>query len=152
MCCQKVLCASAATACCPTASANNCCPWRAHCSPNRDANRCLSRRCPIALRGTAPAAERPCASSSASPLQNSTSQPSIPHEHRRQHAPTACSLHVSAAVCASRSEQLHGYAQSHPEVATCKSGRPQLNVVHRQRRKTRSTESLTGSPDPIQYP
>src|SRR5579863_4076799 len=29
---------------------------------------------------------------------------STPHEQRRQHAPTACSLHVPAAVCASRSE------------------------------------------------
>src|ERR1700719_904922 len=106
--CQKASCASAATACYPTASANNCSPWLAHGSPHRVANRCLFRHCLIALRGTVPVAEKPCASSSASPPQNSISQASIPHEYRRQHAPTACSLHVSTAVCAQRSEQLHG--------------------------------------------
>src|ERR1035441_9452493 len=100
--CQKASCASAAMACSPTASANNCCPWHAHCSPNRDANRCLFRHCLIALRGTAPVAEKPCASSSASPLHNSISQPSIPHDRCCQPAPPACSTHVCAPVCAQR--------------------------------------------------
>src|ERR1019366_547507 len=152
MCCQKASCASAATACSPTASANNCCPWLAHCSPHRDANRCLFRRCLIALRGTAPVAEKPCASSSASPPQNSISQASIPHEHRRQHAPTACSLHVSAAVCALRSEQLYGYAQSHPEIAGSRIALPSAHRFPSPTTKNRPTESLTGSPNHIQYP
>jgi hypothetical protein len=89
--------------------------------------------CLIALPGTAPVAEKPCASSSASPPQNSISQASIPHEHRRQHAPTACSLHVSTPVCASRSEQLRRYAHSHPEIAACKSPCPtgsKLSIIN----------------------
>src|SRR5260370_1150265 len=79
MCCPKASCASDATACCPTASANNCCPWHARCSPNRVENHCFLRPCLIAHRGTAPDAEKPCASSNASPLHNSISQPSILH-------------------------------------------------------------------------
>jgi hypothetical protein len=67
-------------------------------------------------RGTVPGAEKPCASASVSPPQNSILRASIPHEHRRQYAPTACFLHVSTAVCAPCSEQLHGYAQSHHEI------------------------------------
>src|SRR5450755_3098668 len=152
MSCQKASCASAATACSPTASANNCSPWHAHCSPNRDANRSLFRHCLIALPGTAPVAENPCASLSASPPQNFISQASTPHEHPRQHAPTACSLHVSAAVCASRSEQLHRYPQSHPEIAGSQIA---LSSAHRcpsSTTKNRPTESLTASPNAIQYP
>src|ERR1035441_2564794 len=152
MCCQKASCASAATACSPTASANNCCPRLAPCSPHRDANRCLFRRCLIALRGTAPVAEKPCASSNASPPQNSISQASIPHDHRRQHAPTACSLHVSAAVCARRSDQLHRYARSHPESAPSQFPLPPAHRCPSSTTKNPPAESLTGSTDAIQYP
>src|SRR5258708_19164320 len=150
--CQKASCASAAMACSPTASANNCCPWCAHCSPNRDANRCLFRCCLIAPRRTAPVAEKPCASSSASPPQNSISQASIPHEHRRQHAPTACSLHVSTSACAPRSEQLHGYAQSHPQIAGSQFALPSAHRCPSSTTKNLPTESLTASPNAIQYP
>src|ERR1700687_1529721 len=152
MCCQKASCASAAMACCPTASANNYCPWHARCSPTRVTTRCLFHPCLIALRGTALAAEKPCASSSGSPPQNFTSQASIPHEHRRQHAPTACSLHVSAAVCASHSEQLHGYAQSHPEIAASQIALPSAHRYPSSTTQNRPTESLTESPNAIQYP
>ena len=153
MCCPKASCASAAMACSPTASANSCCPWRAPCSPHRAANRCLFRRCLTAIPGTVPVAEKPCASFSASPPHNSISQASILHDHRRQPAPTACSLHVSAAVCAPRSEQLHGYAQSHP-----RNRRIAIRSCRRTHRcpssttKNRPTESLAASPDAIQYP
>jgi hypothetical protein len=150
--CQKASCASAAMACSPTAFANNCCPWRAHCSPNKAASRCLCRHCLIALHGTVHAAEKPCASSSVSPLQNSISQASTPHEHRRQHAPTACSSHVSAEVCASGSEQLHRSAQSHPEIAESQIA---LLLDHRcpsSTSKNRPTEPLIQSPNAIQYP
>ncbi len=69
MCCQKASCASVATACCQTASANNCCPWHARCSPNRVENHDFFRACLIAHRGTAPLRKsharrrtlRPCA-------------------------------------------------------------------------------------------
>jgi hypothetical protein len=99
-----------------------------------------------------PAAEKPCASSSASRPQNFISQPSIPHEHRRQHAPTACPLHVSAAVCASRSEQLHRYAQSHTEIAASQIALPPAQRCPSSTTKNQPKESLTGSPDHIQYP
>ena len=134
--CPKASCASAATACSPTASANNCCPWLAHCSPHRVASRCLYRHCPIALRGTVPVAEKPCVSSSASPPQNFISQASIPHEHRRQHAPTACSLHVSAAVCASPSQQLKHHSNRIPKTPDPRSRCRRLTVGHPQRPKT----------------
>src|ERR1700687_6158092 len=150
MCCQKASCASAATVCCPTASAKNCCPWRVHCSPNRGANRCLFRHSLTAHRGTAPAAEKSCASWSASPPQNFISQVTIPHEHRRQHTPTACSLHVFAAVCASPSEQLEGYAQSHPEIAASQIVLPSAQRRPSSTAKNRPTKSLTESPNAIQ--
>src|ERR1700728_2537911 len=150
--CPRASCAPAAMACCPTASASCRSPWHAHCSPHRDAIRCLCRRCLIALRGTVHAAENPCASSNASPPQNSTSQPSIPHEHHRQHSPTACSLHVSAAVCASRSEQLHDYAQSHPAIPQSQNPLPSTQRRPPSTSKNPPTESLTASPDHIQYP
>ncbi len=136
----------------PTASAKSYCLSRAHCSPNRAANRCLFRHFLIALRGTVPAAEKPCASSNGSPLQNSISQAWIPHEQRRQHAPTACSLQDSAAVCASRSEQLPGYSQSHPEIAASQIALPSDHRCPSSATKNRPTELLTASPNAIQYP
>src|SRR5580704_4030194 len=117
MCCQKASCASDATACCPTASANNCCTWHAPCSPSRAASRCrcLLRR--TAISGTVPDAEKPCASSSASPQLSSISQASTLHDHRRQSAPPACSPHVSDAVCAQQAEQLQEHALRYPKLA-----------------------------------
>jgi hypothetical protein len=144
--------ASAATACCPTASANNCSPWLAHCSPHRVANRCLFRHCLIAPRGTVLVAEKPYASYSASPPQNFISQASTPHERRRQLAPTACSWHVSTAVCASRPEQLHGYPQSHPEIAPSQTLPLSAHRCPSSTTKKRPTESLAQSPNAIQYP
>src|SRR5215472_12116850 len=104
MCSQKASCASVDTACCPIASANNCCLWLAHCSPNRAANRCPCRPCLTAHPGTVPAAENPCASINASPPRSSTSQPSTLHDHCYQPAPPACSSHVCPAVCAPHPE------------------------------------------------
>src|SRR5579859_4392586 len=150
--CQEASCASAAMACSPTASAKNCCPWHAPCSPHRDANRCLFHPGLIALPGTAPVAEKPCASFSASPLPNSISKASIPHEHRRQNAPTACALHVSPAVCTPRSEQLHGHAHSHPEIAAPQSAMPSDRCCASSTTKNRPTESIAAYPDAIQYP
>src|ERR1035441_9436296 len=114
MCCPKALCASAATVCCPTASAKNCCPWRAHCLPNRDTNLCFLRPCQIAHRGNAHVAEKPCAWSNASPRHNSSSQPSIPHDYHRQPALPACSSHVCAPVCAPHRELPQYYSEEHP--------------------------------------
>src|SRR5215475_1627924 len=109
--CQKASCASVITVCCRIASANNCCRWHAPCSPHRVANRSLCCPCPTTHSGSAPAAEKPCASSNASPLHNSTSQASIPHEPRRHPAPPACFSHVFPAVCVTDGQQPHLLAQ-----------------------------------------
>src|SRR5271165_198746 len=151
-CCPKGSYASAATACCPTASANNCCPLRAHCSPNRGANRCLFRPCLIARPGTAHAAENPCASSSATPPQNSISQASIPRDHRRQPVLPACSLHVFTAVCAQLAEKLQLHLQHHPENISFQFALPSAHRCPSPTAKNRPTESLTGSPNAIQNP
>src|ERR1700758_765264 len=41
-------------ACSLTASANNCCPWHAHCSPQRTASPCLCRPCLTATLALSP--------------------------------------------------------------------------------------------------
>src|SRR5579863_10169982 len=75
------------------------CRWHEHCSLNRDAILCRCCSCLTAHHGTAPAAEKPCTSLSATPQQNSTSQASIPHDHCCQPAPPTCSSHVYPEVC-----------------------------------------------------
>ena len=88
-----------ALACSRTASANNCCPWRAHSSPPRATSHSLCRPCPTANSGTAPVAAHPCASPSASPPLNSISQASIPHDDRYQPGLWTCSRHAIPLVC-----------------------------------------------------
>src|SRR5580704_16779318 len=110
MCCQKASCASAATDCCPIATVNNCCRWHERCSLNRDAILCSGCSCLTAHHGTAPAAEKPCASLSATPQQNSTSQASIPHDHCCQPAPPTCSSHVYPEVCLPPNQHPHPHA------------------------------------------
>ena len=149
---KKASCASAATACCPIASANKCCPWLAHCSPLRGANRCLFHHCLIALHGTVPAAEKPCASSSVSPLHNSTSGASILHDRCCQSAPPACSSHVFPAVCAQLTKQLLGSGQLHPATAASQLAMPSTHRYPSSTTKNQPPESLTESPNAIQYP
>jgi hypothetical protein len=89
--CPGVSCASATTtACCRTASANSCCPWRAYGSPLRAASRCLCRPCQVATSGTAHVAMHRCASSSASPPHHPILHASIPHDRLGQSALSAC--------------------------------------------------------------
>src|ERR1700751_4612832 len=112
MCCPKASSASAATDCCLIATENNCCPWRERCSLNRDAILSRRRPCPTAHPGTVPAAEKPCTSDSATPQQNFTSLASILHDCSYQLRPTACSMHVLAAVCVPPNTQPRRHAAS----------------------------------------
>ena len=51
-----------------------------------------------------------------------------------------------------RSEQLHGYAQSHPEIAASQIALPSAHRCPSSATKNRPTKSLTASPNAIQYP
>src|SRR5579863_1234262 len=117
MCCQKASYASLAIACSPTASANSYYPWHAPCWPPRAASRCHSHRRRTATSGTVPGAEKPCASSSASPLHSSISQALIPHDCLHQSARSACSTHVCEAVCAQLAVHPQGHGPRHPKAA-----------------------------------
>jgi hypothetical protein len=116
-CCPKASCASATTACSPTAFANSCCPWRTPCSRPRAASNFLCPRCPTAISGTVPAAEKPCASSSALPLLSYIWQPSILLDRRHQSAQQACSTHLSTPVCPEHEARLENHIHRHPGTA-----------------------------------
>ena len=73
---------------------------------------------------TAPVAEKPCTSSSASPPHNSISEASILHDRCCQSAPSACSSHVFPAVCAQLTEQLPGCAELPPATASSQLAMP----------------------------
>ena len=113
--CPRVSYASATTACCRTASANNCCPWPALCSPPKAANRFRPRPCRTANPGTVPVAVKPCMSSSASPRHNSIWQPSIPHDRLRQSGRPACSTHAFTEVCPYHPATLQNLLHRRPE-------------------------------------
>jgi hypothetical protein len=136
----RVSCASATTACCRTAFANNHCPWPAHCSPPKATYR--FRPCLTANSGTVPAAAKPYVSSSASPLHNSILQASIPHDRLCQSALPACSTHVFAGVCASQAEQLHHQIQRHARTT-------RLQTAHAIAHRSTSPSATIASPKSI---
>jgi hypothetical protein len=100
----KASCASATTACSPTASAKSACPWHKNCSRPMVAIRFPSPRrkiLPNALRsGAVRSAAAPCASHEDLRQQSYPSEEiSIPHDHRINHPPATCLLHACAFVC-----------------------------------------------------
>jgi hypothetical protein len=101
-------------ACWRTAPAGSCSHWHARCWQPSAASNFLCHRYPAANRGTAPVAEEPCTSSSASPLHNSISKVSIPHDRLRQSARHACFTHAFPAVCPQHSARPQNNIHHHP--------------------------------------